>query len=316
MTDTAPLSDDGLAILLFHGVIERQSHPVRNYLGKHLEQVHFVAMLRWLLEHGHVMSMDDVVACRVAGVPFPPRSFAVTFDDGFENNHRIAAPILADMNVPATFYVTTDFVDRNQMSWIDRIEHAIENTRRTELRLPWIKTPVQINSTAGKIACLELIRGKVKRDRELNIDALIASVFEQTDVASCNSRPCPLDQKMNWAQVRSLSDNPLFTIGGHGHSHAILAFLSDDQLSQELDTSLRLFSNHGLDITHFAYPEGQAQCYSPGVIAGLKSRGIVCAPTAMPGFNTAETDLFELTRIMPTPHSLSWLSMGAPACAE
>ena len=31
------------------------------------------------------------------------------------------------MNIPATFYITTDFINKNITSWIDRIEMAVNN---------------------------------------------------------------------------------------------------------------------------------------------------------------------------------------------
>jgi len=316
MTDSMPLSDDGLTILLFHGVIEQQTHPVRNYLGKHLEACYFDAMLRKLLEHGKPMSMDEVNALCEAGEPYPARSFTVTFDDGFENNHRIAAPILKGLGIPATFFVTTGFVDENRMSWIDRIEYAIENATREDLKLPWLKTPQRIASTAGKISALELIRAKVKSDRKIDISALIASIFEQTNVDFCDKGEGPLDLKMSWDQVRDLAHDPLFTIGGHGQNHAILSFLDEVQLAAELDESLSALRERGITIRDYAYPEGQSHCYSESVINALRQRGIRSALTAIAGVNRVETNPFELFRVMPTPHSLAWLNERAPACAE
>lgn len=34
----------------------------------------------------------------------------VTFDDGYEDNHSVAAPILEDLGLPATFFVTSGFI--------------------------------------------------------------------------------------------------------------------------------------------------------------------------------------------------------------
>ena len=42
-------------------------------------------------------------------LPFPPNSFAITFDDGFENNLSVAAPLLSDLKIPLTIYITTNF---------------------------------------------------------------------------------------------------------------------------------------------------------------------------------------------------------------
>src|ERR1700732_850285 len=92
---THRLTQDGrLTIFLFHGVIERQEHQVRNYTRKHLPAADFQAMLEGLGLAGHAMSMDDVATTCRSGKPFPKGAFAITFDDGFENNLTVARPIL------------------------------------------------------------------------------------------------------------------------------------------------------------------------------------------------------------------------------
>ena len=46
------------------------------------------------------------------------------------NNYSIAAPILNDLKIPATFYFSTDFVENNTMSWIDKIEYCFEKDKK------------------------------------------------------------------------------------------------------------------------------------------------------------------------------------------
>lgn len=47
----------------------------------------------------------------------------ITFDDGYKDNYTIAAPILKSMNLPATFFVTTGFINSNRVApWDAELE--------------------------------------------------------------------------------------------------------------------------------------------------------------------------------------------------
>src|SRR5690348_6204678 len=112
------LITDGFITFLFHGVIPRQRHMVRNYTNKHVTLDMFVEVLRDLRSNGTPISMNSIVEAHQTASKLPPRAFAVTFDDGFLNNYSVAAPVLDDMKMPATFYVTTGFIENNSSSWI------------------------------------------------------------------------------------------------------------------------------------------------------------------------------------------------------
>ena len=292
------LSDDTLAILLFHGVVEHDSHPLRNYNRKHLEKDAFADILKDMTDEGTAISLDDVVRFHNAGEPYPPKSFVVTFDDGFANNLTVAAPVLADFNVPATVYITTDFVENNRMSWIDRIEWAIEETPKVGLTLPWNSESVNAGDVEDKRALLDDIRSHVKSDASIDPDILATDIQLQCGLSETWSTLDPLDLKLTWEQVRELGNDSLFIVGGHTHTHAILSFLDENELADELDTSLTLLrENAGVGNTHYSYPEGLAHCYSDTVIAALKARGVVCCPTAIDGVNKPDVDLFNLKRV-------------------
>lgn len=293
------LSDNGLAIFLLHGVIEKQHRQVRNYTRKHLEKDYFVQFLRGLsAAGGAAVSLEDVVAAQNGGPPLPPRAFAITFDDGFRNNLTIAAPLLADLNIPATFYVTTGFVAENGMSWIDRIEIVMETTAAATLRLPWGERSYHDPLSAR--AVLDDIRANAKRNPDLNLDAFANDVQAQLGRPGVRSSDDPLDQKLNWADVRRLAEHDLFTVGGHTHTHAILSFLDDAALAAELDLCETLLRDMAdVSCRHYSYPEGLAHCYSDRVIEALRARGTVCCPTAEDGVNPTggPIDLFRLKRV-------------------
>jgi peptidoglycan/xylan/chitin deacetylase (PgdA/CDA1 family) len=294
------LTQDGIAIFLFHGVIPRQRHRVRNYTGKHIEAGLFARCMQRIAREGQAQSMNEVLRRCENGEPFPARSFAVTFDDGFENNLSVAAPILADFAIPATIYVTSGFIEANGMSWIDRIECVIEDAPARTLRVDWAEEPFHLHDAASRIEFLKAVRRHVKNDSGCDANAFADALCEQLGMpGGPPASTDPLDLKMTWEQVRAAHGSDLLTVGGHSHTHPILSFLSHERLSIELDTSLALLDRRaGVGPVHYSYPEGLAHCYSHTVIQELKNRGVRCCPTAIDGINAAGADPFHLRRIM------------------
>jgi len=287
------LEEDGFVIFLFHGVIKSHRYEVRNYTRKHILSDDFVHILDELCSNGMPVSMASIAN----GEALPPKAFAVTFDDGFENNYSVAAPILNARALPATFYVTTGFIDSQSGSWIDMIEYGIENTKQCLLDLPFLKTR-KAKSKKDKIKILDEIRAAVKTSNDIDPYALVKTVWGQLGIETFVP-DSELDRKMTWGQISELSRNPSFTIGGHGKTHKILSFLDPASLHDEITESLKtLRGNLDVPIEHYSYPEGLSHCYSDDVIALLRENGVSCAPTAEPGVNHIGDDLFHLKRIL------------------
>lgn len=53
----------------------------------------------------NVVGLDKVAAYLQKKAPIPPRTVAVTLDDGFKNNYTCAYPALKKYNIPATIFV-------------------------------------------------------------------------------------------------------------------------------------------------------------------------------------------------------------------
>ena len=290
------LVENGVTIFLFHGVEDGVCTEVRNYTRKHIPKTDFCTYLEELKVCGTPVSMDDVVADRRGERPLPPYAFTITFDDGFENNLSVAAPVLAELGIPAMFYVTTDFIDSNRMSWIDRIEYVVEQVTSGRVVMPWGEQ--YFSNPAERVGLLKDIRHYAKKHPTSDLDAMASLVQEQLGFPETWSADHPLDRKLTWAQVSELAAGSSFSVGGHSHNHNILSFLDDTALENEIDVSLEMLREKGgIDITHYSYPEGLANCYDERVIAVLKSRGIVCAPNAIDGENLSDVDLFNLFRV-------------------
>ena len=91
----------------------------------------FEAQMHFLLRH-----FEPVPASSLSELPPDGRlRFAVTFDDGYLDNHDIAAPILQRLGVPATFYVVSNHVGSGRRFWWDLLGEWLRSTGRQALDL-------------------------------------------------------------------------------------------------------------------------------------------------------------------------------------
>jgi len=70
----------------------------------------FRRLLSRLQRIGTFVSTERVRAIVTGREPLDARYFHLSFDDGFDNVHRNAFPVMADLGVPATVFVPTRFI--------------------------------------------------------------------------------------------------------------------------------------------------------------------------------------------------------------
>ena len=69
----------------------------------------FEQHLQWLQSNCTVMPVSELL--RAAPEDLPDRAVGITFDDGYLDNLTVAAPLLSRYGVPATFFVTSRWLD-------------------------------------------------------------------------------------------------------------------------------------------------------------------------------------------------------------
>lgn len=289
-----------LTILLYHGVTDSISTGIENASGKHIHVDTFRDQMQFIKQNCNVLSMDDVVALTNAGKAYPPRAVAVTFDDGFKNNHTLAAPVLDDIQVPATFYITAGIVDTELMFWVDELEDCLNLSQAEDIhiQLDDAEKSFSLRSDAEKLLALAEIKGFCKRAAAADKDRVLSDVATATGIVPDVSHARNYE-KISWNELREMDANPLFIIAGHSLYHDILSAQPVAEMQAAVRLSLGLLSyNLGHEVTHFSYPEGQAHHYNEKVIQTLKDERVVCSPSAITGMNSAGSDLFHLKRIM------------------
>ena len=97
-----------LPVLMYHAVDESRSVLATS-------PATFAWQMHWLKRNQFkVLSLPEVAGCLQRNLDFPPRSIAITFDDGFESVYQHAFPILSQHGFPAMVFLVGDYVgERN-----------------------------------------------------------------------------------------------------------------------------------------------------------------------------------------------------------
>ena len=78
----------------------------------------FAAQMTWLTRHGrHTITQRQLFDALMYGRPLPAHPVLITFDDGYRDVLRYAAPVLHRLHMPATAYVITGRISNGDTSW-------------------------------------------------------------------------------------------------------------------------------------------------------------------------------------------------------
>ena len=118
---------EAFGILCYHRVTPRS--PAAAEPTMNVTPAQFRRQMQGLLARNfQPWPLRAVLESRRRGVPIPPRVFVVTFDDGYECVYRHAWPVLRELRIPATLFLTTAYLDRHGPFPFDR--EMIESSTR------------------------------------------------------------------------------------------------------------------------------------------------------------------------------------------
>ena len=272
-----PTVPGSFLILLYHGVYPDGLGIVgRNGSGKHIPASEFQRQMKIIKEQWNSVSMLDIEAAYQGKKDLPVESVAITFDDGYCNVYETAWPILKELELPFTLYLTTDWIGTGKHSWTDELEDMFWGT-----------------GFAATLTEFKTVLKQVSFEELEQFMAGLKTVF-----------PCgmghPLYQMMTWGQVKKMAKSPFVAIGAHTVDHKPLARVDICEMKLQVRESLEKVQEQAGGTPLFSYPEGQEGDISDRAIEYLRFRGINICPTAIPGVNNIKTtDPMRLYRCAP-----------------
>jgi peptidoglycan/xylan/chitin deacetylase (PgdA/CDA1 family) len=214
----------------------------------------FEHLLAWLKKNFDCVPLMEILQPGAIRTGRP--KIALTFDDGWRDNAMNAFPLLRQYQVPASIFLSTDFIGSRQHFWWESIGETLWGSHGQVARHSLIEHLQQI----GRPLPVLLDDLDVQR-RSL---ALLHFLHSLKNLPSGElnrlSDQCPeesLPQALDWHQVRALEASGLIRFGPHGASHAILTDLDDQRLDEELSRSRNaLLNGCNRPLPVYCYPNG------------------------------------------------------------
>lgn len=242
------------------------------------------------------MRLEEVVAAMDAGERLPADAVAVTFDDGYDDNYRFAFPILQELGIPATFFVSTGHVDSGQPFAYDWLVHMILRTSADELAMPELDLalPMPHDRPARRLLAQQVL-SRLKDIDGTSQSAAIARLESAWELPATIHSDC---RPMNWAQLREMHAAG-FEIGSHGVHHRMLAKLPQAEMETELrDSKATLERELGAPTALISYPVGGGTAFDERVVQATVAAGYRAACSYICGTNPARApDRYALRRL-------------------
>lgn len=106
--------DLSMTIVAFHRVNDEQSEDD----GLTCSSARFEEFCRFFSTHFRVVPLSQQIAACHRNEPMGG-TLSITFDDGYRDNAEVAAPILKRLGLPATFFITTGFIESDRVPFWD-----------------------------------------------------------------------------------------------------------------------------------------------------------------------------------------------------
>jgi peptidoglycan/xylan/chitin deacetylase (PgdA/CDA1 family) len=265
----------GHAVLMYHRIADDIQDPWDLCVSPD----NFRAQILWMQAQGLRFSTVADLARRIERGEDTRQRVAISFDDGYADNYLSAYPILAELGVPATFFIATGYVETGREFWWDAVERLFlqpgqlaeimkvagaaeplvlnlagatdysEAECRSHWDWRWDDAPPTARHKALAQAWHHLFRlPPAPRD---------AALAELLGHAGRAEDAIPSRRAMTPAELRALASDPRMEIGAHTVNHPNLTVLDRAAKAEEIEGSRRaLEALTGCEVLGIAYPNG------------------------------------------------------------
>ena len=205
--------------------------------------------------HYTFINMDEVVDI-LKHNRRAPKFAVITIDDGFRDTYDTVFPMLTQMGVPFTLYLTTGVPDKTVIPWAYLLEQRLLNNDSIHFDFNNKRYGYEMRDESQRErvfwSILMLFEDLLPDER----NALFLQLFGEDAI-----REKVDELAISWEQLEEMSKNSLVTIGSHTVNHPKLSMLDRASARREMADAKALIESHlKTTVQHFSYPFGSNSC--------------------------------------------------------
>ncbi|HME09840.1 MAG TPA: polysaccharide deacetylase family protein [Bryobacteraceae bacterium] len=309
--------NERLLILCYHGISLEDEHLWNP--GLYIDRATFRARMQMLRDsRSNILPLDEALV-RLERGTLPPRSVALTFDDGSHDMCALAVPILREFQFPATVYLTTYYC-RHQLPVFDTIcSYLIWKSRGKTLLLDGILPEGGTIHLAGDAEWRNVFQRiwrhvRVEKMSAAAKDDLAEQLATRLGIDYAEIRRRRLLYIMNAEEASAIARQGI-SLELHTHRHMVPR--NRDLFMREIrDNEAEICNITGGQTVprHFCYPSGD---YLPEFGGWLRELGVRSAATCDAGLVSRADDPMLIPRLLDAPSVSevdmeSWLAGFTP----
>lgn len=236
-----------------------------------------------LKERFRMVSGKEVRAC-CAGALTLKNACHVTIDDGWLSTYEVFFPILKELRIPASIFVSPKACAEGGAFWYQQYEKS------DEARLKELMIARGLFREEVRAFPLELIF------KELPVDVVLDVLAEYR---AAQGKGVPARAVVTPEQLREMADSGLVEVGAHTLTHPILANETAERAEREISESVALLREMlERPVESFAYPNGLPWLdFGAREIEAVRKSGVRCAYSVRPGTFGRGNDAFAIPRV-------------------
>lgn len=243
-----------ILVLNYHGIVHGNYLEINN---KHLSVVEFEKHLKFISRKFQPIKYYETELPYFGNKP----RVVITFDDGFQNNFKVALPLLKKYKIPAVFFVSGVAVSKiDPIIWPDFIESLCYLRAGKEIVFDDL-----VFKYYGRLKFIEekqnqsiflFFKGLGNAERTRIINLLNAKYGVEDFI---RNKPREFWALMNKEEVSALANekDDFFSVGSHGYDHYNLANIPVEEMEFEVNFSKKILeevTNKMVD--SIAFPDG------------------------------------------------------------